>query len=84
MSTEKRTTFSTTDNSLFPSFKWYETSNELDTWSGYLNSGFTLKESLFKGVKLAEMMIQINTSILVMVLDSIRVQNSHYFDGSVG
>ena len=48
---------------------------KLDRWSSDLNSDFTLKDSLFGGVKLK---MQINTYILVMLLDSIRVQDFYY------
>ena len=43
-----------------------------------LNSDFTSKDCLFGGIKLAKMLIQINMYVLVMVLDSIYVQNFHY------
>ena len=39
-----------------------------------LNSGFSLKDCLFGGVKLDK----INQYILVVVLDSIRVKNFYY------
>ena len=51
---------------------------ELDTWSRDLKSDFTLKDCFFGGVKLAKMLIQINMYILVIVMNSIRVQNIHY------
>ena len=55
----------------------------LDTWSRDLSSDFTLKEWLFGGFKFAKFLIQINIYILVMVFDSIRIQNFLYPDGSV-
>ena len=45
---------------------------KLDTWSGDLNSNFTLKDCLFRIVKLAKNFDP------AMVLDLIRVQNFHY------
>ena len=55
---------------------------KLDTWSRDLNSNFTLNGCLFGGVKLAKNTILINTYIVLMVLDSIRVQNFHLFYSS--
>ena len=51
---------------------------ELDTLPQDLNSDFTLKECLFGGDELAKMLIQIKMYVVVMVLDSIRVQNFPY------
>ena len=50
---------------------------ELDTFSQDLNSDFTLQDCLFGGVKLAKN-TDINTYILVMVLDWFCVHNFHY------
>ena len=51
---------------------------ELDTWSQDLNFDFTLKDCLFEGIKLAKNAGLDKYAIVVMVLDSIRVQNFHY------
>ena len=51
---------------------------ELDTWSQDLNSGFTLKECLFRGAQLAKNANPDKYVYSVMVLDSICVQNFHY------
>ena len=70
---QKNATFTTPNRIFF--FIVYE----LDTWSRDLNSNFTLKDCLFGGVKLAKNSDPgINTYIVIMVLDSIHVQNFHY------
>ena len=43
-----------------------------------LNSDFTLKDGLFGGDKLAKSADWENTYLVVMVLDSIRIQKFHY------
>ena len=48
---------------------------ELDTWSRDLNPDFALGNCLFGVVKLTKILILINMDIVVMVLDSMQVQN---------
>ena len=43
-------------------------SYELDTWSKYLNTDFTLGNCLFGAVKLTKMLILINIDIVVIIL----------------
>ena len=57
---------------------------ELDKSSQDLNSDFTLKDCLLGGAKLTKMLIQINTYIAVMVLDSTGIQNFHYLTKASG
>ena len=52
--------------------------HKLDTWSQDLNSDFTLKDCLFLVLSQLNILIQINTYKVVMVLNSIHVQKFHY------
>ena len=52
---------------------------ELDRWSQDLNSGFTLKDCLFRGAKLAKNPNPDKYVYSVIVLDSICVQNFHWW-----
>ena len=73
LKTKKRNFYSSKYNNFFIVY-------ELDTWSRELNSHFTLKDCLFRGFKLAKSTDpdKYDPDILVMVLDSIHVQNLHY------